>query len=352
VDEYVFALILKERQFYESDVLRLLERLGPREGLAVDAGAHIGNHTVFFAKVLGLKTIAIEPRPESVAVLERNLEANGLGDSVTVIQTVLAAEAGRANLVQKVAGNTGTVMATPAGDGSMMMSRLDDIVESRVSLLKIDVEGDEPAVLDGARGILGEFRPVVCVEAHTGAALDEIFGILMPFDYRPIAIEGRSDNYVFASGSTAAPVPFESARTRSSLYVDRRRDQVVRTAVRDLSSQVRSLGLQFGKLDGIQERLDATEQTLARLMDDLGVLSGRIDDLTSRVASLVESLKGDLTEKDRRLARWQYEYRRATRSRGLRLIQRVRALFARVGLVEGISVLSPEEIEASWDGAD
>lgn len=338
-DEYVFSLIRSERGFYESELLWLLERLGIQNGLAIDVGAHIGNHTVFFAKVMDLKTISIEPRLKSVEILRRNIAANTVEDLVTVVNGALGAKPGKAHLEQMVEGNTGSVTTRRDPSGPVAITRLDDLVEEPVKLIKIDVEGDELAVLQGARRLLGKYRPLIVIEAHSGHALDEIEAALAPLSYRPIAIAGRSDNYLFASASSDAPVGFEEIQARSTLLMARRRDQLVRTAVRDLSGQVRSAGLRPGRLDDFEKRLAAIEHALAGVADDLQTLA-----TTTRQLAEVEK---QLANTGRRLGRWQQEYRRLSRSRGLRAIHRMRSVLARTGLITESRILTPDEIEAS-----
>ena len=339
-DEYIFGLIRQERKFYESELLWLLERMDIRGGLAVDAGAHIGNHTVFFAKVLGLETLSIEPRPESAALLRTNVEANDLDDLVTVVQAVLGSEPGRAHLEQAIEQNTGSVVAHDDQEGEAQVVRLDDLVDQRVVVLKIDVEGAEPAVLAGARSLLDDHRPLVCVEAHNGEALEAIDDILAPLDYQPIAIAGRSDNYVFAASSPNASVDFEIARARAAVLMDRRRDQVIRTAVRDLKAQLSGVRAQTNRLDALDKRFDAVTRDLGEVQEAV----------VSRARERIELLELEVAERDRRIARWKKEYRRVTNSRALRSSNRLRSFLAKVGLATKIRILTPEEIEDSIDG--
>lgn len=343
-DEFVFGLIRKQRQFYESEVLLLLERIGLEEGLAVDAGAHIGNHTVFFAKVMGLRTIAIEPRPESLVILRKNVEANGLQEMVTVVAGALGSEPGRASLEQKVPGNTGSTKTRPDEFGPVEVSRIEDLVVEPVALIKVDVEGDEGAVLKGAERLLGSYHPLVVVEAHSGVALNAVEAVLAQFEYQPIAIVGRSDTYVYASTAPSAPIAFEKARIRASLYTDRRREQMVGTALGELSGQVRSVGLQLGRFDDLGNQLTNLEVTLSRVAEQLSVIS---ETMSIRFTQRLDVIERELETRDRQLRRWQYEYKRVARSRGLRAIQKLRSLVAKTGLVDEIRILTPEEIEAS-----
>ena len=67
-DDHIAGVIRKTATFYEAEMLAdIRSRLFFAE-LAVDVGAHVGNHTLYFAHVLGLQTIAFEPNPSGLFV--------------------------------------------------------------------------------------------------------------------------------------------------------------------------------------------------------------------------------------------------------------------------------------------
>ena len=47
--------------------------------LFIDIGANVGSYTVLAARVCGANVIAVEPDPETVKSLRRNIEVNGIG---------------------------------------------------------------------------------------------------------------------------------------------------------------------------------------------------------------------------------------------------------------------------------
>lgn len=150
---------LREGVPYEARVLQHIyrQKLG---GLAVDVGAGVGNHTLWFAAVCGLRVIAVEPLDHER--LTRNVALNELGELVTVWPLALGDKAGRG----KVTGAPAHVIgASFPADGLVPVGLLDDYNLSGVSLLKIDVEGMEPQVLRGARETIARERPLIFAEA-------------------------------------------------------------------------------------------------------------------------------------------------------------------------------------------
>src|SRR5690625_1702857 len=77
--------------WYEHALLRDAQQRVHGPGLAIDVGAHIGGHTMWFALAMGLDVIAIEPNPSSYARLTNTVAAN----STANVQTIPAAAGDR-----------------------------------------------------------------------------------------------------------------------------------------------------------------------------------------------------------------------------------------------------------------
>src|SRR5260221_2416620 len=161
-NDHILGNMLRRSTFYELDVLeRIRQRVKSRaNAAAVDAGAFIGTHSTYFAKFCGLSpVVAFEANPNTFPLLEHNIAANHLTESVIPINKALGANPGVAVLDCADADNPGgsVVLFAPAGRGGRVeVSTLD--IEMRalsrrvsgVALVKIDVEGAEMAVLKGA----------------------------------------------------------------------------------------------------------------------------------------------------------------------------------------------------------
>jgi FkbM family methyltransferase len=168
--------IIATGHWYERDLLDDARKRVTGPGTAVDVGAHIGNHTLWFALAMGLHVVAIEPNPDSYTQLAMNIAAN------RVDARLIAAAAGRAKAwgtsVPAKPGNTG--MATFAVDGGPVpVFTLDELHLTDVKLVKIDVEGTVPDVLAGAQQLLEDQSPVIYAEADPDALVD-----LLPAGYR------------------------------------------------------------------------------------------------------------------------------------------------------------------------
>ena len=129
----------------------LVHVLGP-EDLFVDAGANLGVMTVAASAVAGARSLSIEPHPDTFAWLQRNVELNGIGDKVTCVKSALGSASGSVTLTRGLGAENYVVEDELASEViSVSCRRLDDVLEgAEAKVIKIDVEGYETSVLEGA----------------------------------------------------------------------------------------------------------------------------------------------------------------------------------------------------------
>jgi FkbM family methyltransferase len=148
---------------------RLLQALVAPGAVAVDAGAHVGAHTLALADAVapGGAVLAFEPQRLLFQMLCANLALNGISH-VHAEQAALGAEAGYAVvplLDPAVACNFAGLSLEGRTQGERIRRMpLDDYRLDRCDLIKIDVEGMESQVLAGARATIGRLRPLLYVE--------------------------------------------------------------------------------------------------------------------------------------------------------------------------------------------
>ena len=153
---------------YQRDLAALLRRTLPPDAVVVDGGAHIGVLTVLLARLCPAgRVYAFEPVPQNHAHLRRNLDANGI-TNVTAEPVALYRDDGELTLAFDESYPGGSHV----GDGKVHVesTRLDTWARrrglDRLDFVKLDVEGVEPAVLDGAEETLRRFRPVLVIECN------------------------------------------------------------------------------------------------------------------------------------------------------------------------------------------
>jgi FkbM family methyltransferase len=187
-DRYLDREILRTGLF-EADLTRYLRRALTPDMLCVDVGANIGYFTLLFARRCR-RVLAFEPIPDYQAALKRVIEANGLSQ-VVLFDCGLSNTAGRRQVAVGQCSATLHWVADerPRRVEDAIFHRLDDLVREPVDLLKIDVDGHELRVLEGAVNVLHTHRPIVVFEVslphyrHAGVALEEAYRFFEDRDY-------------------------------------------------------------------------------------------------------------------------------------------------------------------------
>lgn len=126
-----------------------------REGdLFLDIGANVGSYTVLASGVCRAKTWAFEPDPGTSRHLKRNIAVNSLDALVTVHECALGAEQGE---VAFTVGLDTVNKIAAANDKNVRMvrqERIDAVIAgSQPIMIKVDVEGAEEGVLQGAQAL-------------------------------------------------------------------------------------------------------------------------------------------------------------------------------------------------------
>jgi FkbM family methyltransferase len=148
----------RDRHAYDRD-LAFYRRYLRSGDAVVDVGANIGLATLVAAKIVGPtgRIIAVEPHPRTFEYLRDNVQLNGLTDVVWLYCAALGEREGQHRIVEfpgddsqnhlGVGGQSGIRVAVVPLDGLLPP-------EGPTALLKLDVEGYEKFVLDGANRTL------------------------------------------------------------------------------------------------------------------------------------------------------------------------------------------------------
>jgi len=193
-------------RIYE-DLLRTVSRVHVGRGDTVlDLGAHVGEHTVPFAELVGPsgRVHAFEPLPVALIHLRRALAKAGVEDRVTIHETAVsdgAREAtyfiqdgalGMSGLVERIPDAIRERVTTTAI--TVPVQRIDEIVPAegitRLSFVKADVEGAEYHAFKGAERLLLRYRPILAFENGRGQSAqdyaysrEDFFGLFKKFGY-------------------------------------------------------------------------------------------------------------------------------------------------------------------------
>ncbi|MFF4900198.1 FkbM family methyltransferase [Streptomyces sp. NPDC001068] len=175
---------------YEPGTLATWARLAARSTTIADVGAHVGYFSMIAAHANPkAKVHSFEPVDQIHSRLSVNVRSNGV-QNVKLYQAGVSSEPGWADISVRFSGNllsTGSTLEGAAPDAQLkriQLVTLDEVfADTKLDLVKIDVEGHEMSVLRGARQVLKRDRPFLVIEALVDASLDELVAEFEPLGY-------------------------------------------------------------------------------------------------------------------------------------------------------------------------
>lgn len=173
------AVLLAQGDWFEAEMELWRTQIRP-DMTVIDVGANVGVYTFSAAQRVGEtgKVIAIEPFKACVNCLQETSRINQL-PWVKIYEAAASDHCGSAKLSLHNASELNEVISdnSPSSDSANTVTiqclTLDSLIETenltRVDWLKIDAEGHEIKVLQGAERLLTEFKPNIIYENIAGA---------------------------------------------------------------------------------------------------------------------------------------------------------------------------------------
>ncbi len=154
---------------YELEMRRLFETTVTPGSVVFDVGAHVGLYTLLASVLVGPAgtVVAFESLPRNLRYLREHLRINRISN-VEVIEAAVSARTGTTLFAEGPDSFSGRI----AEDGALRVPQvsLDDVIARgeipAPDYIKIDVEGAERLVLEGARTTLAAAHPTLFLSAH------------------------------------------------------------------------------------------------------------------------------------------------------------------------------------------
>lgn len=187
-------MLARALRAYEPDKFDLIGRILSEDSNFLDVGANKGDFTLFAARLAPKgRVLAFEPEAANCSWIRRSVAANGYRN-VELFELALSDTDGEATLhLGRYSGwhsLVGPEAQSQGGERQVITRRLDTVLRDAglrdVDVVKIDVEGAELKVLDGARETLARNRRlVVLVDIHPtrGVTPDDVFRLLQEHGY-------------------------------------------------------------------------------------------------------------------------------------------------------------------------
>lgn len=138
----------------------------------VDAGAYIGTHSRAFSALVGAsgKVFAFEPNPATFSILQQNAEA-ATQSNIQLFNTGLGATSAETTLqIVESDHNRASASVAPAPNAKSIRIKiqpLDELAFSRVDFIKVDIEGMELQLLEGAEDTVQRHSPIIFLEVNS-----------------------------------------------------------------------------------------------------------------------------------------------------------------------------------------
>lgn len=167
-----------------------------------DIGAHFGVFSLAAAH-FGARAIAVDPSPIATRMIARQAVLNGRSKSIQIVQAAVTDTNGTLNMLSSGVFSDGYFKAAKGRSGKELTQTpaitIDQITSKfgAPTHIKVDVEGQEAAVLRGGRDTLSQFSPVLFLELHNemiasqggdrNAVLDEVVDL----GYKTFSLTGE-----------------------------------------------------------------------------------------------------------------------------------------------------------------
>lgn len=139
------------------------------DDVVIDVGAHMGFFTLKIAKDVK-KVVAVEPDPVNFKFLAFNVRLNNVEDRVILHNLALGERDGQAFLDRSGYGFGRSKITTGKTDYLTKIKTVDNLISEdgleRVDLIKIDTEGSELEILEGAKETLQGYKPDLLLAAY------------------------------------------------------------------------------------------------------------------------------------------------------------------------------------------
>jgi len=170
--------------FYDRDISLFLLKYWDEEGDILDIGANIGVDTSLFTQIAkpSAKVVAFEPTPSTATTLKKNVGtlANVSCEEIAISDkngvTTFYDYGNRHGVYNSTAAQPLAFLAGEGKEIEVATETLDSYClrkNIRPSLIKLDTEGTEAAILQNASETLTKYQPLILLEVGGGAAWSE-----------------------------------------------------------------------------------------------------------------------------------------------------------------------------------
>jgi len=163
---------------YEPMTTGIIKDIIKEGDTVVDVGANIGYYTLLFSKLVGAwgTVYAFEPEPTNFSILKKNLEMNYASNVISVPKAVADTSGSVKLYIHETNPGGHTIMDVYDDLKGITVDciTLNEYLKGKkINFIKIDVEGAEPNVIEGAKEVFDNYTGIL-FEFNTDLALKNI----------------------------------------------------------------------------------------------------------------------------------------------------------------------------------
>jgi FkbM family methyltransferase len=184
-DELVGLSLVTYGEYSEGEV-EVFRKVLKTGDVAIDVGANIGALTIPMARLVGAKGVvyAFEASAVNLTLLRENVEQNYLDNIITIVPKAASDKLGTLKVDRQSALHAYSRRDINEGEFAVDCVRIDDLSLPRLNLIKIDVDGHELEVLNGAVETIRRCRPIIYIENEIDHKREVLVAWLVDHGYR------------------------------------------------------------------------------------------------------------------------------------------------------------------------
>ena len=204
INNYSIRFPSKWARYFESDYekenVAFLTKICKPGMTVIDIGAHLGLMSVIIAKLIGEngKVYAFEPTPKTFLLLKKIISLNNFDKTIIPFNKAASNFTGLVDFfVDENEGSNANSLVNRKDKNrtsqKMEVDTLDNIVDNlkleKLDLVKIDAEGSELDVMNGAKKIIEKYKPIIILAIHppliknNNQKTEDIFDLIQSIGY-------------------------------------------------------------------------------------------------------------------------------------------------------------------------
>ena len=189
--------IVGGKDYWDKSALNIIDKYLEDNSTILDIGANVGSHSLYWAIERNAKKVySFEPYTPTYEILDTNIKLNNLEKTIFPSNKGLSNELCNANVKSFMESNIGGTTFEKNADGEFEFVSLDSLnIAEKIDLIKIDVEGHEMEVLEGAIKTIFNNKPIIVIETFNKK--EQVVQFLNSLGFALVETIREGEDYIF-----------------------------------------------------------------------------------------------------------------------------------------------------------